>query len=131
MNKIVKKINDMKDRADGLRVARNDAAATLCSSGYSSQELAENVSVQASRVRHYVTSGEAGGEYGTVQSFVDAFNAWEDADARLLGLREQRNQMILEELAKGRTQTDVAKEFGMSQFRVSNITRNNAGVTLL
>lgn len=131
MNKIVVKIRDMKIRADGLRKERDNVAATLCASGYSSRELAEKTSVQSSRVRQYVTAGEVVAGYGTVQAFVDTFEAWEDADARLMRLRDERNQMILEQLKAGRTQTDVAGEFGVSQFQVSHITRNNADVTLL
>lgn len=130
-HKIVREIQQAKRRAVELRKKRDDAAASLRAAGYSSREMAERVTVQASRVRQYVTAGRISGEYGSLQSFVDAYNAWEMADARLSRLREERNRLVHEELKAGRLQNEVAAEFGVSQFLISHILRNKGEVTLL
>lgn len=130
VHRIVRKIEQSRSLATEYRARRDNAATTLRAAGYTSTELAEQVSVQSSRIRQYVTAGSDTGGYSTVQDFVDAFQAWEDEDARLIRLRDQRNQMILAELKEGRTQIEVGKEFGMSQFQVSHITRHNTAVTL-
>lgn len=131
VRKITTDLEAAKARTLELRKRRDDAAATLREAGYSSAELAEKTTVQASRVRHYVTAGEVSSEYTTVQDFVDAYEAWEYEDARASRLRAERDQLIIEALDSGKVQNEVAAEFGVSQFLVSYTHRHRGEVTLL
>lgn len=130
-HKIVAEIAAQKEKANRLRANRDDAAATLREAGFTSSELAENVSVQASRIRHYVSAGSEVSGYTTVADFEEAFNAWETADYQLSRLRDERDRLIHEALEQGSSQTKAATEFGVSQFLVSHIIRNKGEVTLL
>lgn len=56
-HKIVREIQQAKRRTTELRHRRDDAAASLRAAGYSSREMVERVTVQASRVRQYVMAG--------------------------------------------------------------------------
>lgn len=114
-----------------LRKRRNDAARTLNSSGYTSFDLAANVPVQASRVRHYVTAGEQSGEFSTLGSFVAAFEAWQEASARVDHLKQVRNQKIIDRVNAGFRQDDIAVEFGISQGLVSHVVNTKQEVPLV
>src|SRR5699024_490228 len=113
-HKMAAEIEAQKEKANGLRVNRNDAAATLREAGFTSSEQADNVSVQASRIRHYVSAGSEVSGYTTVADSEEAFNAWETADYQLSRLRDEHDRLIHEALEQGSSQTKAATEFGVS-----------------
>lgn len=122
---IVKEIETARRRAGKAREKRDNAAATLRMAGYTSSEVAMNVSVQASRIRQYVTAGTADGKATTVADFTDAFNAWAVADAKLDRLRGDRDEMIVAGLTAGEWQETVGERFGVGQDWVSRIARTH------
>lgn len=131
MNELTADLNAAIKRETRLRKRRDDAARTLTASGYTSKELAAPTSVQASRVRQYVTEGEYDDEYQSVQDFVKAFENWQKANARMNRLKYLRNQAVIDRVAAGARQVDVAADFSISQFLVSHIVNSKQAGSLL